>query len=142
MNTFQDLETFTAIFFDRHWPHDDFNELRPTWIVWKPFLHGPVPNHKFAGCYALFKDNELVYIGHGASRGGGRYEHHGIGRRVMAHIIASDKQRGAEWSKLRERWIDINGFYSIALPHTLAYLSSSLETYLIRTLPTDRNRNV
>lgn len=115
---------------------------RPGWKTWEPFLYGSVPSHDLGGCYALFSENELLYIGLGASKGGGLYPDHGISRRLMAHVIASDRQRGQQWSKLRESWGSVTSIRTIGFPNDFSYMAAALETFLIRELNPPRNSRV
>lgn len=132
MISYRQLVEATNQFFDRHWV-DELAGSRPTWMQWQPFLFGSVPNHQYAGCYAVFFGSELRYIGLGASRGGGIYVEHGISRRLRDHVTKSDRSRGKEWDKLREKFFGATSIYTLGLP-TAPYLAASLETYLIRSL--------
>jgi hypothetical protein len=142
MNTIQDLERCSSEFFARHWPSNSVRDQLPIWREWKPFLVGSVPNHDLAGCYALFRGAELQYVGLGASRGAGAYTHHRLSRRLMSHVISWDKERGSEWSKLKARWAEITCLYTIGVPHEFAYLSPSLESFLIRELKPPGNARI
>ncbi len=145
MNKIEDLTARTEQFFFEHWVQERHGDP-PQWKAWDPFLQGSVPNHEFAGCYALFKNSELVYVGLGASRGGGIYKEHGISRRLMEHVICKDWSRTGDWAKLQDKWASsgIDAIYTIGFTPALSYLSAALETYLIRKLvPTPpENRRV
>jgi hypothetical protein len=69
MNKKQNIIELTKCFFDMHWYHENGSEI-PEWkfdYTWS----GSVPYHDLGGVYALLGDNdEVVYIGLGASRGG------------------------------------------------------------------------
>src|SRR5690606_1694229 len=86
----QELMAATGSFFDLHWNTTAIG-VPPVWEPWATFLEGSVPNYQYGGCYALFVESELVYIGVGVSRGGGLYPQHGISRRLMAHVLRSDR---------------------------------------------------
>lgn len=94
------LRSATDEFFRRHWPAEILSFERPDWKNWDSFLYGSVPNHDLGGCYALFCKNQLLYVGLGASKGTDRYRDHGISRRLMAHVLGSDRQRGPQWLEL------------------------------------------
>lgn len=130
----------TANFFQMHWSTDRLGPA-PEWDIWETFLLGSVPNHKKSGCYAIFFDTGLQYVGLGASRGDQRYPQHGVSRRLMAHVIRSDRQRGIGWSKLTNEWKDATAIYTIGFVQA-DYIAASLETYLIRELSPPRNRRV
>lgn len=136
----EDLLKQTGDFFARHWSRELMGPP-PEWHCWETFLHGSVPNYQHGGCYALFAGDELIYIGLGASRGGGRYVAHGVSRRLMAHVIRSDKARGPFASKLLENWAETTAIWTIGFP-TGEYLAAALETYLIRELSPRRNSRV
>lgn len=130
MATKDDLVKYTNQFFDAHWKAQ---EQPPEWDFswqWK----GAVPNYQYGGVYALFRSEELIYIGLGNSRGTVRYAECGISRRLMSHVyvIAPD---GSDVNYVpRERW-DKN-HAAIDLIATLgfsefSYLSPALEDYLI-----------
>ena len=74
MITKEHLETETKKFFDLHWGS---SPQIPTWdFSWN--WCNAVPNHELGGVYALFSGDALVYIGLGASIGGGIYKNRGI----------------------------------------------------------------
>ncbi|MCW5581097.1 MAG: hypothetical protein KIS72_07145 [Luteimonas sp.] len=134
------LEEKTAEFFERHWARSILG-LPPKWKGWDTFLQGSVPNFRCGGCYAIFFESELAYIGLGASRGGGIYPSHGISRRLMAHVLRSDPEQGVGYSKLLDEWADATNIYTIGMPNT-EYLAAALETYLIREISPPRNNRV
>lgn len=138
----KDLLSATDEFFSLHWLQSSILGNAPQWKIWENFLCGSVPNFDLGGCYALFSGDELIYVGLGASRGGGIYPNHGISRRLMAHVICADRERGREWAKLREPWMDVTSLYSIGFPHDQAYLPAALEGFLIRKLSPPRNSRV
>lgn len=127
-------------FFDLHWNEKALG-LPPEWKSWETFLDGSVPNYQYGGCYALFSGDELVYLGLGASRGGGIYPQHGISRRLMAHVLRSDPASGPYRSKLMDNWIDITAIWTLGFPSN-EYLAAALEGYLIRSLSPVRNARV
>ena len=142
MNDLARLEQATAEFFRRHWHEETLSIQRPDWKNWDKFLNGSVPNYDLGGCYSLFSGLDLLYIGLGASKGGGIYTDHGLSRRLMAHVIASDQRRGREWSKLREAWNSVTSIQTIGFPNEFSYLAAALETFLIRELNPPRNSRV
>lgn len=73
MATINDVIQHSNVFFEKHW--DRSSSLPP--LEWKCDWQwaGSVPHHKRAGVYALFDAaGDLVYVGLGASRGGGLYK--------------------------------------------------------------------
>lgn len=127
----RDLSQTTERFFDWHWNKGAIGEDPPQWLHW-PEFKGSVPNYQLGGCYALFEGPTLVYVGLGASKGGGLYPEHGISRRLMSHVLRIDREKGAEWSKPRTGWEAINSIYTVGFPSRLVHLAPALETFLIR----------
>lgn len=136
----QDLEAATSAFFSLHW-NTTVSGVPPAWEPWTTFLEGSVPNYQYGGCYALFSESELVYVGVGASRGGGLYPQHGISRRLMAHVLRSDRANGPNRSKLLDSWADTTALWTIGF-RSCDYLAPALESFLIRSLAPPRNARV
>lgn len=128
----------TEEFFLRHWD----KESSPEWdLSWK--WCGSVPNYKLGGLYALFRGDELLYIGLGNSRGGGSYTDCGISRRLIAHVIKTAPVNTDVSYILRERWskLGIDCIATIGFPVERNYLSPALEDYLIGELNPRENSN-
>lgn len=132
------LDAETEIFFKLHWglPLDI-----PRWdYSWK--FSGPVPNYLLGGLYALFAGESLLYLGLGASRGGGIYKDRGISRRLMAHVLQpSSGENGASYC-LQERWsmLKIDMVATLGFDSSCNYLAPALEDYLIGRLAPEENR--
>lgn len=138
---FISLKSATQVFLKNHWSTDSLGTA-PEWEAWEPFLYGSVPKYNEGGCYALLVNDELVYIGLGASKGGGLYLKSGISRRLMSHVYCSAKSPDDPRKlKLREPWLDVTGIYTIGLSDK-DYLAPALESYLIRQLSPRRNNRV
>jgi hypothetical protein len=122
----------TTEFFNRHWSSD---QPIPSWNFgweWK----GPVPNYLLGGLYALFNDEELIYIGLGRS-GTSR----GISARLESHVLAKSGE-GENYGYIpQEKWkkLGVNKVGTIGFPSELNYLSPALEDYLISTLKPPAN---
>lgn len=134
------LEAATRAFFALHWSTDRLGPA-PTWDRWATFLQGSVPNHEQGGCYALFSEAGLSYIGLGASRGGGLYPNHGISRRLMAHVLRSNRSVGPTFSRLLPAWEGTTSLYTLGMGKA-EYLAPALESYLIRELSPPKNSRV
>lgn len=50
------------------------------------------PNYLKAGIYAFVKDEEIIYVGVGASKGGGIYPDRGLSRRFQFSIRVVDRE--------------------------------------------------
>ncbi|MDD5360301.1 MAG: hypothetical protein PHI79_05920 [Sulfurovaceae bacterium] len=137
MNTIKNVISETESFFEKHWCK---NVEIPQWIGdWK--WEGSVPNHDKVGVYALINENgEVVYIGVGASRGGGQYKNHGLSYRLLNHVITTDKGKRRGCYIAKERWKDVKEIYTIGFPVD-SYMSLALEDYLIAKLQPTRNIN-
>jgi|SRR4029079_10513646 len=142
MISLSDLQEASKVFFARHWRSNEEAGPPPEWQEWTPFLFSTVPNHGLGGCYALFESEALIYVGLGASRGNVAYPGYGITRRLMDHVISSDKNRGKDWSTLKPDWLNVSAIYTIGLRSEDVYLAPALESYLIRELKPPQNRNV
>jgi len=140
MTNFTDLVNSTELFFGHHWPQQavDF-DVPPGWTPWSPFLYGPLPNYQCGGCYALFVEDDLVYVGLGVAKGGGASEHHGISRRLAGHVLRRDAQRGRGWYKTVDRWSAATALYTIGFTHQTEYLAPALERFLIWKLDPPKN---
>lgn len=100
---------------------------------------GSVPQQ--GGVYALFDgDKNIVYIGLGISRGGGIYKECGISKRLLAHVITRDHDKGGGSYKPQEKWGEVVDIGAIGFPGEYAYLAAALEDYLIGDLNPPRNR--
>lgn len=139
MNTMEDVIRETESFFKKHWCENV--EKIPKWSDswgWK----GSVPNHDKSGVYALIDgDKKVVYIGVGASRGGGRYKNHGLSYRLLNHVITTDKNEGRGNYKVKGRWEGVKEIYTIGFPEEYYYMSLALEDYLIAKLQPKININ-
>lgn len=134
------LEEFTQDFYLLHWCCDQL-PTPPRWKSWAPFLYGSAPYWQEGGCYALFAGPTLVYIGLGASKGGGRYLKCGISRRMMAHVYCSANKSDPKVLKLRDNWSGVTEIQTLGLGDR-DYLAPALESFLIRALSPSRNRRV
>ena len=138
-STLDDLVGATDKFMELHW--SEVHGSPPRWDRWETFLQGAVPNYLHAGCYAIFVGSELIYLGLGASKGGGLYKDRGISRRLMGHVIRSDRESEPGWYKLTETWQSATALYTIGFKDA-SYLAAALETYLIRLLNPPRNSRI
>ncbi|GMG88766.1 hypothetical protein [Biformimicrobium ophioploci] len=134
----EELIKYTAEFFERHWPRD-LELSPPVWdIGWS--WSGSVPHHDKGGVYALFSANgDVLYVGLGISSGGGPYDQHGISRRLIAHVIATDKSKGRGHYVPQDKWQDVKDLGAVGFPAEYSYLAAALEDFLIRKLAPSRN---
>jgi len=134
-----DVKKETAEFFRMHW---NLNIPIPAWND-KYSFQGAVPDGDKQGCYALLINDEVVYIGLGASKGSGIYKEHGIGARLINHVIVWNRSIPAPISerkfKLKDKWHDITDIYTIGFPSGSGYLACALESFLLSRLNPVRN---
>ncbi len=128
------IEESTKDFFHRHW-QNSFGQT-PEWSAhWSITSQGPIPNGDKQGCYCLYENSDLVYVGLGVSRGSGLYKEHGIGKRLYSHVVAVDHSRSAEngkgFYKPREKWSAVTHIRTIGFPSGYGYLAPALELFLL-----------
>lgn len=135
----RDVINNTEEFFRLHW---NLNKQQPKWSD-QYKLQGAVPNGDQPGCYALLENNNVVYIGLGASKGGGIYEEHGLGARLNSHVLVWDRSVSVPIAERRykpkDKWQGITSIYTIGFPKDYGYLSSALEAFLIKNLSPAHN---
>ncbi len=69
MGEFSELKEATNNFFRLHWCTEELSCNKPEWMEWEEFLCGSVPNYDKGGCYALFENTKLIYVGFGGKQG-------------------------------------------------------------------------
>jgi hypothetical protein len=79
----------------------------------------------------LVEGQTVVYVGLGASHGGGIYPEHGIGRRLLAHAIRPLRENRCE---PRPKWSSVTEIWTLGFPDELKYVAPALEDYLIAHL--------
>lgn len=138
MTTLKEIEQATLDFFERHW--DKSSSTKP--MHWKsnwPWK-GSVPYHDKAGVYALInEDGVVIYIGLGASIGNNTYPDHGISRRLVSHVLRTDRTKGNGHYVPHKNWLEVRDIGAIGFPTEYAYLAPALEDFLIRKFKPVRN---
>ena len=132
-----ELVSKTQTFFNRHWYGGD---EPPSWsFEWA--WTGPVPNYRLGGLYALLKDDELIYVGLGNSRGGGIYKERGISRRLESHVVDIAPAGSAVTYVPKQRWREagVTQLATLGFPEEFSYLSPALEDFLIGELNPPQN---
>lgn len=115
-----------------HWCLD---EDIPKWDFSWNFI-GPVPNYLLGGVYALLKDDDVIYIGLGISKGNSYYKNRGLSRRMMSHVYRTSPKDHSTDVILRERWLElgVNKVATFGFSESRNYLAVSLEDYLIDSI--------
>ena len=127
--SFADIQKHTAEFFRRHWPSTEEKQA-PIWSERWDFV-GTIPNFDKAGCYALFADEELIYVGVSEDTIAIRtnnYTRMAPGARSI-DVTKRPYVPTAYWAVRK-----LNGIRTIGLPEEYRYLAPALESYLIACL--------
>jgi len=141
--TVNNVEEKTKEFLKLHWRTEllESVELPEAWAAYN--LKGAVPYGDRQGCYALVEDDQVVYIGLGASRGGGLYSEHGLGARLNSHVLKWDRSIASDIESRvylpQDRWTNITEIFTYGFPSGYGYLACSLEAYLISKLDPPEN---
>ncbi len=146
--TMKRIERVTKEFLALHWNgnalDDKVVQWDRRWKVWR-FTPGEIPDHFRSGCYALCKDEDVLYIGSGVSTSAGKYPEHGLARRLQKHWRVKE---GFRKSPVKDRqyepsgpWKDkgINSIWTFGFPEGFGYLSLALEAYLISKINPECN---
>lgn len=133
------LETYTYEFMALHWPCSA--GPAPHWSQpWSLRGPGPAPNADAQGCYAIYANDSLVYIGLAAGNGAGGYVGHGIGSRLYKHVLrinwAASKSGDRCYMPL-DRWKEATHIRTLGFATEFSYLAPALEMYLISCLQHD-----
>jgi hypothetical protein len=124
-----DIQKHTAEFFRRHWPSME-ERPAPVWSARWDFI-GTIPNCDRVGCYALFSDDELIYVGVSEDT---------IARRTSDYTRMAPGGRSSDVTirpyepTLHWKSRGMNGIHAIGLPDEYFYLAPALESYLIACL--------
>jgi hypothetical protein len=134
--TLDDIIIKTDTFLDLHWPQNKWKKP-PNWS--NPWLmQGTMPGSDKQGIYALLShNNEVIYIGVGASLGGGIYEGCGLGSRTSRYTrVDKCKQSNSineRHYKPSNEWEERNllAIATFGFEPEHAYLSYGLEAFLL-----------
>jgi hypothetical protein len=131
------LKSATNEFFKLHW---NLSEPSPRWCK-RPFEGiGYLECGNLPGCYALVKDNNIVYIGSAISRGKKQYVGYGLHSRILSYI---KRDRSIKRTDEQPAWTFRHGhtaIYTIGFSRERSYLAIALEHFLIGKLPELENR--
>lgn len=91
------------------------------------------------GCYALFRNQEVIYIGVGISKGTGMYENCGLGFRLKKYWkVNKDPEARTKYQPTND-WIELSSIMTIGFDKEHYSLAAALEIYLIDKLQPERN---
>lgn len=134
---FSDIQASTTEFFRLHWPQTEQWGQEPQWNnPWR--LRGSLPNGDKQGVYVLLDFNDdVIYIGVGASFGSGIYEGAGLGSRINHYIRLAEGQNGVRVEDRQyqaiEKWeeLGLKSLRTLGFPIESAYLAYALEAHLL-----------
>lgn len=142
--SFESVKNSASTFFEKHW--NIASPARPEWNdVWA-FIGG-LPGGDTQGVYLLMNESdEVLYIGVGASKVGGRYSGHGIGSRASAYHCMAEGQRSVSLEQRKYvpkgDWTErgLAKIVTIGFTSEYAYMAYALEAFLIRETETPHNK--
>lgn len=138
MKTNKDLILNTKIFFKSYW--NVKNDEIPDWSE-KWNFNETIPNNDKQGCYALFNNEEIIYIGSGVGKGSGTYKNNGLGFRLKRYfkVNKSSKVNTNKYVQTDD-WNEVTSIRTIGFTNEHYWLASALEIYLINKLNPRRNK--
>lgn len=135
-STLSELRVQSKLFFDLHWNEASLG-IPPQWSeVFSDFVK--MPNYLKAGVYAFVRGDEVVYIGVGASKGGGIYPDRGLSRRFQSYVKI-DKENNTPYI-VDKRLKEAGAVVTIGFESSHAYLAYGLEAFLISKLNPIHNK--
>lgn len=133
----KNLKKLTKEFFSMHWNSEVIGSEYPGWSDIYEF-EGSLPNYDKQGVYAFVKNDEITYIGVGASsNGSGRYAGHGLGKRFQSY----SKVEEGRHVPTDPRLVDAGAIITLGFNPNQAYLAYALEMFLISRMETAHNIN-
>lgn len=126
----------TKEFFIRYW--NPINGESPEWSVHWVF-NSTIPSNNKRGCYALFNDKELVYIGVGIGKSFGNYQGSGLGDRLKQYWQVNKDSNADKKYKPTKDWAELTSIMTIGFEEEHYPLAAALEIYLINKLNPPRN---
>ena len=130
MLTADNLIKETREFFTYYWNLP--NEQTPFWSEHWDF-NSSIPNYWKKGCYALFKGQELIYIGVGIGNGSG------LGDRLQRYWKLNKDHNPELKYKPEDDWMELTSLMTIGFEEKDYPLAAALEIYLIKKLNPLRN---
>jgi hypothetical protein len=123
-------------------------------MYWKPqFSHQPkwsdhwrfedgdgIPNQARRGCYSLFKNDEIIYIGVGIGKSTERYSGAGLGDRLKRYWKVDRSHNPKTKYTTRSNWKQVTSIVTIGFDDNHYHLATALEIYLIPRLTPKENK--
>jgi hypothetical protein len=141
------LDTLTKKFFKLYWNGEMIGHPPPKWTTWH--LENIPPEASMAGCYAIYAEDELRYIGSAVTEGKNFHrtgEKYGLLKRLERHVIRK-QSRGSNLyvpfpPEKKLHWKGITCIRLIGFPDAHRHLAAALEFYLINRLAPSVNAQV
>jgi len=130
------LKSKTREFFNLFW--NPLNGQPPEWSNHWYFEH-TIENHDERGCYALFVDKKVVYIGVGIGQGSGQYQNCGLGYRLKRYWKVDKDKTTTKKYKPRDNWEKVTSILTIGFKNEYYPLAAALEIFLINALNPEKN---
>ena len=135
------LKKETQNFFKNYWNQSAIG-IPPEWEEWN--LEGEPKQAASGGCYAIFHNSKLLYIGvavtegkHSQSKG----RKYGLLNRLKRHVLRRDPSNSERYIPKADKsqWKDVTSIWLIGFPDSDRCLAAALEVYLIQKIDTDVN---
>lgn len=136
MKTEKQLRKTTKEFFENYWSHN--NGAPPEWSNhW--YFNDSIPNNEKRGCYALFKESEIIYIGVGIGKGTGIYQGCGLGFRLKKYWEVNKDKTVNKKYRPTENWKELTSIITIGFEENHYSSAAALEVYLINKINPSKN---
>ena len=143
MITESNLRQVTTVFFGSYWSIE--NEKPPEWSDHWDF-NSSIPNHDKKGCYVLFKNEEVIYIGSAIGKNFGKYKiikgayfGGGLGARLKRYWqLNHDTVYNTRYRPSND-WLELTSIMTIGFEEKHYPLAAALEIYLISKLNPPKN---
>lgn len=114
MESLKILEDLTAEFLTLHWDSKKITEKCPHWATWD--LDGVPEEATKGGCYAIFDEQWLLYIGLAVTEGSNQAkkgEKYGLLNRLQRHVIMKGSRTSSNYvPKNKQETMGRNKIYS------------------------------
>lgn len=135
MITFCDLQRETDAFFKLYWK-SKYGQI-PTWSEYW-YFEGEIPNQNKRGCYALFRGNDVIYVGRGIGKSTDFYHGAGLGDRLKEYWRVNKDDSSKPYCP-REKHIEVTSIITIGFEDDHFPLAAALQVFLIGKLNPERH---
>lgn len=128
-----DLKAETEEFFLKYWK--DSNGDKPIWKFWD--FNSEIFNQ---GCYAIFNESELIYIGVAIGNNSGKYIGKGLAARLKRYYqLNNDSEPSKRYKPKKLGEVPITGIMTFGFTPEHYWLAAALEIFLINKLNPPQN---